>query len=517
MKRFIHRFSNQVTGILNGFDRLVFRGRLRLLTGVRGMAHFLSLQGIRLTDFREYVLDLSEQLKCSSIKEAEKIGRPIIYVESSKQNKEEIALKVVREQEIKSGLIAVLKSVELCKTYEIYRDKRTKHIDLAKGIRKCLYFYHYYFHPEFGFINARIQTWLPFDIQICINGREWLSRKLEKANIDYRRADNCFTWLENPQKAQDLMDSQLKIDWVKSFTRIGRQLNPAHTQIFRKVPLEYYWTVYQSEWATDLIFKSSIGITQLQSQLAHYGITHFSSPDVMRFLGRKVMPSFKGEIISSFKDRPEGIRIKHYAGYNSVKLYDKAGSVLRVETTINTPYDLKVYRPKENDPDGECAWRPLRKGIADLYRRAQYSQSCNERYLDSFVEFELTTSLGELLRTLSKRQKWHDQTIRGLRPWENSEDFQLLKSISRGEFKISGFRNKNLQELLFKGSAADAPEKRRRSSKVSRLIRILRAHHLIKKIPSTYRYTLTTRGTQILNTLFSMDQLTLKQLQEAAA
>jgi len=517
MRRFIQRFSDQVTGILSGFDRLVFRGRLRLLTGVRGMAHFLSLQGIRLTEFREYVLDVSEQLKSSSVREAEKMGRPVIYVESPKQNKEEIALKVVQKQKIERGLIAVLKSVELCKTYEICRDKNTKHIDLIKGIRKCLYFYHYYFHPEFGFINARIQTWFPFDIQICINGREWLSKKLDKANLDYRRTDNCFTWLEDSITAQKLMDAQLKLDWVKTFQRIARQLNPAHCQIFKKVPLDYYWTVYQSEWATDLIFKNSSELAQLHPQLAQYGITHFSSPDVMRFLGRRVNPSFKGEIISSFKDRPEGIRIKHYAGYNSVKLYDKAGKVLRVETTINTPYDLKVYRPKENDPSGECAWRVLRKGIADLYRRAEYSQACNDRYLDAFVEFELTTSLGDLMRNLSKRQKWNGRTVRGLRPWENSEDLLLLKAISRGEFKISGFRNKNLQELLFKETVVDQKEKHRRSSKVSRLIRMLRAHHLIKKIPSTYRYILTARGTQVVNTLFSLDQLTLKQLQHAAA
>jgi hypothetical protein len=517
MRRFIQRFSDQVTGILSGFDRLVFRGRLRLLTGVRGMAHFLSLQGIRLTEFREYVLDISDQLKSSSIREAEKIGRPVIYLTSAKENKEEIALKIAQEDKIQSGLITVLKSLELCKTYTIYRDKSTKQIDLAKQIRKCLYFYHYYFHSEFGLINARIQTWIPFDIQICINGREWLSRKLDKASIGYRRTDNCFTWIEDPKRAQTLMENQLKLDWVRTFTHIARQLNPAHCQIFRKIPLEYYWTVYQSEWATDLMFKSSRQIGPLHSQLAHYGITHFSSSDVMRFLGRRVSPAFKGEIISSFKDRPEGIRIKHYAGYNSVKLYDKAGSVLRVETTINTPYDLKVYRPKENDPSGECAWRPLRKGIADLYRRAQYSQACNERYLDAFVEFELNASLGELLRDLSKRQKWKGRTARGLRPWENPEDFLLLKSISRGEFKISGFRNKNLQEIFFKDSVVDPKEKRRRSSKVSRLIRILRAHGLVRKIASAYRYTLTTRGTQVLNTLFSLDQLTLNQLQQAIA
>jgi hypothetical protein len=517
MKRFIQRFEDKVTGILSGFDRLVFRGGIRLLGSVQGMAHFLCLQGIRLKEFGGYAQEATEQLKRASVAEAERTGRPVIYVESAKRDKEEIALRVAREDKITSGLIAIVSSVELCKGYDIYRNRETQHIELTRRTRKCLYLYHYYFHPEFGLMNARIQTWLPFDIQICLNGREWLAKAMDKAKIDYIRRDNCFTWLEDCRKAQRLLDGQLKLNWAGRLDRIARQLNPAHARIFQKVPLDYYWTVHQSEWATDLTFGHSVDVAQLQADLAQLGITHFSSPDVMRFLGKKVSPVFKGEIISSFKNRPEGIRIKHFVGYNSVKLYDKAGSVLRVETTINTPYDLKVYRPKENDPDGEPSWRPLRKGIADLYRRAQYSQACNERYLDALAAFDSATPLGRLLREISAPAKSNGRTVRGLRPWENPFDLRVLQTISRGEFKLSGFRNKNLQQFLFDRPATDLKDKRSRSSRISRLLRILRAHHLIKRIPRTYRYMLTARGTEILNTLFAVDKIKLEQLHNAVA
>ena len=105
------------------------------------------------------------------------------------------------------------------------------------------------------------------------------------------------------------------------------------------------------------------------------GMQTFSSGDVMRFLGRKVHGNFEGEIVSDFKNRPEGIRIKHRVNDNSVKAYDKAGNCLRVETTMNDPGDFKVFRTKEGDPDGKPDWLPLRRGIADLYRRAQVCQA----------------------------------------------------------------------------------------------------------------------------------------------
>jgi len=192
------------------------------------------------------------------------------------------------------------------------------------------------------------------------------------------------------------MDRQLKSAWPKLLGRIARMLNPAHGSIFEDFPVDYYWSVYQSEWATDAMFKNSSALAEIYPALVQHGITAFSSPDVMRFLGKKVHGAYQGEIISDFKDRPEGVRIKHRVGLNSVKLYDKQGSVLRAETTINNPYGFKVFRPVEGDAGGRCAWRLMRKGIADLHRRSRVSQASNERYLDAPASVDTSTPLGKL-------------------------------------------------------------------------------------------------------------------------
>src|ERR1044071_9488595 len=169
------------------------------------------------------------------------------------------------------------------------------------------------------------------------------------------------------------------------------EIYPLHKKIFRASPMDYYWTAYQTELATDVLFRDPKSLAGIYPQLVRYAMNAFKSPDVMRFLAQKTPGNFTGEIVSSFKDRAEGVRIKHWLRGNSIKMYDKAGSVFRVETTIGDPTDFKVLRPRQDDPDGNLEWLPLRKGVADLHRRAQVSQRSNHTYLNALAAVGDTT------------------------------------------------------------------------------------------------------------------------------
>jgi hypothetical protein len=240
---------------------------------------------------------------------------------------------------------------------------------------KCLFLYHYQIHPILGFLHARIQTWFPFAIQICLNGREWLACQMQAAGLHYLRQDNCFPWIANWTKAQHLMDRQLKTRWPKRLNGIARQLHPIPAETFRKYPASYYWSTYQHEWALDVIFHHAADLRRFYPRWLNHAMTTFSSPDVMRFLGKhtnlsgQLHQSFSGEVVSDFKRRAEGVRVKHSVNRNSVKLYHKAytpqGSVLRAEATFHNGDDFRVYRRKEGDRKGPRAWRRLRRGVAD--------------------------------------------------------------------------------------------------------------------------------------------------------
>ena len=212
------------------------------------------------------------------------------------------------------------------------------------------------------------------------------------------------------------MDRQLAIGWKRALDDLARLLNPLHGQIFKTWPQSYYWSAYQSEWATG---------------------------------------NFTGELVTSFKDRPEGVRVKHWVRGNSIKMYDKAGSILRVETTIAKTTDFKVFRPLQNDPNGRLSWRPLRKGVADLHRRAQVSQRSNDNYLEALAAVDDSTPLSQLLDQVSRPAQYRGRRVRALRVGD-PDDIALLQAISRGECATAGFRNRDLRALLH-------PSKRNRS------------------------------------------------------
>ena len=525
MEEFIAKHGEEIAGVLSGFDRLVFRGTLRSISYAEGMMSYLWANQVRLTEFGRHVQRVSERLKQACRAKAAAVGRPVQYLAAAGESKEKIAREIAAREKIAEGLVCVLSCVEPCRTFEVYRNREEKKLQLVSRIRKCLFLYQYWKHAEFGFMNARIQTWFPFSIQVCVNGREWLGRQMDRAGMPYVRRDNCFPWVEDWGQAQKLLQEQLRTNWAKWLGRMARELNPVQAQMFRHFPVSYYWTTYQSEWAIDVVFRQAGVLRRLYPRLVHYGMTTLGSSDVLRYLGRRVTlegevpKSFRGEVVSGLKWREEGVRIKHSVNGNSVKMYDKAftevGSVLRAETTIQHAGEFRVYRRKEGDGKGKKSWRVLRGGAADLHRRAEISQRAAERYLDALAGVDEQTTLEELIARLGRPREWRGRRVRALRPL--GDDRALLEVIRRGEFTLNGFRNRDVQKFFFAAAAGDRREARRRSAWVSRKLRLLRAHGLIRKVPGTYRYQLTENGQKASAAILAALHSTVRELLPEAA
>ena len=516
MEQFTAKHKESVIGVLNGWDRIVFRGTYRILCVASGMMHYLWHASVLLKDFGAHAEAMTAALLKASLETAHRYERPVRYLPSSATRKEDVARAILREAPVESGLVCVLKCVEPCMSFEIHRSRAKKKLELRPKARKCLHLYHYYLDPHFGLMNARIQTWFPFSVQVCLNGREWLARRMDKARLGYERHDNCFPWIEDFGKAQCLMDELLELNWPSFLSGIAQQLNPAAQTMFAPLRVSYYWSAHQTEWATDVAFCSHQALASIYPQLAWGAITSFSSPDVMRFLGRGFNSRFSGEVVSDFKDRPEGIRVKHRANANSVKMYDKGPNILRIETTINKPGDLKVYRTSENDPQGDMKWRPMRKGVADLHRRAQVSHNTNERYLDALAQLDTTIRLEELLAPVSRPCKRNGKKVRPLRLW-TEQDQALLEAINRPEFLLAGIRNRDLAQILYPGTQTTPQSRRRAAARVSYRIHILRAHGLLAKLPNTRRYRTTSKGRKIASAAILSQKVTVQQLTQAAA
>lgn len=525
MNEFIARYRDQISGVITGFDRLVFRGNLAL-NHEAGMKGYLWANSIAWKDYAKHVEEVSQRVKQASLASMQACNRPIHYLSSGKDSKEQLARAIAQRDGITSGPVCAFTAVEPCFSWRVAGDRESLKLQLKRAWRQCLFVYHYWIDAVFGFMSARLQTWFPFPLYVFLNGREWLARQMDQIGLRYQRHDNCFSWIDDFPRAQTLMEDQLKTDWVRSLDGCAQRIHPLFSELFANYPMSYYWTAFQSEWAMDIVFRDPEQLRHLYPQLIHLGMISFSSPDVMRFMDKKV--SRKGlvcgphmqEVVSDLKLRREGVRIKHRLGKNSIKLYDKAysemGAVLRPELTLNAPQQFRVFRHKTGQEEGPMQWRQLRAGIADLHRRAEVSQKALDRYCTALAQVDDTTTLRELTASIEKRVRWQGRPVRALHPFE-AGDLALLEAVNRGEFAINGVRNRDLQTLLFPIPPSNKAEARRRSATISRKLRLLRAHGILQKLPHTHRYQISDKGRLTLNAVLSAQRITTQQLTTLAA
>ena len=519
MQQFIDKFEKDIQGVLSGFDRVVFRGTLPRLSYPGGMKLYLIQNKILCKHYEDHVKAVSQKVKKASLAPFQQQGLPVKHV-YARDDKEQIARAVASERGITTGDVCALTTMEMAPTFQHDQTQ------MAMRPRPCLTVYHYRIDPEFGWMHARIQTWFPFCVHVCINGREWLSRRMDQEGLHYFRQDNCFPWIENVARAQQLVQEQLTVNWTGKLQAFAQRLNPLHAEIFRNYSSSYYWTAYQCEWATDVMFRPGT-LARLSPLFLQQAMLGLSSPDVMRFLGRRVngngqIPAhFGGELTMDFKSRVTGDRVKYRMEGNSLKGYGKASTpvadLFRVETTTQNVECFKVYRPVEGGAEDELRWQRMRRGVADLFRRAEVSQKINQRFYDALAAVDDSTRFSEFTRALARPCQHQGRRVRALHLFRE-DDHQLLQAVNRGEFILRGLRNRDLQALLYPPVPANAPlsvqERRRRSAAISRKLRLLRAHGLIQKVPKTHRYQVTPHGRVAITAILTMDRASIAALSQ---
>jgi hypothetical protein len=344
--------------------------------------------------------------------------------------------------------------------------------------------------------------------------------------------------VDDLEAAQQFLNQQLTVSWPTLLQDLVRQVHPAHESIFANCPeqaRQYYWSVAESEWASDVLFRDEADVLPLAQRLAAYSLRVHGPAEVIRFLGRTVradgLPrgNFRGQLQSDARLFEQGLRIKHRINANSVKMYNRPG-VLRFETTLTNPDEFKVWRTPENAPaDTPPQWLRLRKGIADVHRRAQVSQASNDRFAtaQAAVLSEDTTPLKDLTATLCRRvtrpgrekpdgTRTASRSFRALNPLA-PDDIQLLTVISQPKFGIAGLRNADVRQELFGADPTDAQQLRRRSSAISRKLALLRAHGLLEKVAKSHHYRVTPKGRQSLTALLAAANANAIQLNNLAA
>lgn len=515
------------TAVLSGWDRLRFCGTLRPLFNPKWMEAHLGVSKVLLKDFRTHAEELTEQIHAQAVAAALAVGRPYRFLRTSRISKEQVARELMERDHVRAGLVTVLGAVEPCLTMTVRLNRETGRLQPRLEDRQALHLYHYLVHPQFGLCHVRVQTWYPFTVEVWVNGREWLARQMDAAGLAYVRRDNCFTHLSDPARAQSLCDAQSRVDWPKLLDGLLAHAHPLHRQITRPLHLHYYWSVLQSEYATDLICKDPATLAQIYPQWVRHGMQSFGSVDLMRFLGHRVPATtgrvhrnFAKEVTTRYRDRPEGLRIKHWVGQNLIKLYDKVGRILRLETTLNVPGIFKLWlgpvKNKRGRPTKKDAWRRLRRSVTDLPARAALSLAANGRYLLALAATRGGRALGETVASICRPVTCQGQRFRAMRPLVPQE-MAVLTTINRGDFTVEGFRNADIRRALFAHPATTPEDKLRQSTAAGRCLRRLRAHGMIRKVPGRHRYLVTQKGREVITLLLCAQHADVEKLAAMAA
>jgi len=317
MNLFVTKFRDVIKGVLNGFDRMVFKGSVLPLSFADGAMRFFASHGIRNKDFKTWAMAQTEEVLAGAQGFAESQGveriEPIVF---SALRKEDIAHKRQQERGLNSGLIGVWSATESCWSYKACYSAERGHPALRRNWTKCKHLYFYFDHPQYGFMNIRLQTWFPYHIQICLNGREWLRRSLEQAGRDFLVRGNKFLHIDDYAFAQQQLDLQLDTRWEPMLSGFLCDVFPAKETILGP-HLSYYWTLWQSEWATDLIYSSAKDIAPIAESLLRHAFMTGTGDRVLRYLDRPLRldgtprADMNHDVLSRLLHFQDGLRMRH--------------------------------------------------------------------------------------------------------------------------------------------------------------------------------------------------------------
>jgi len=521
MDTFLQRFGGKIKGVITGFDRIVFKGCIRPLMYAEGAMSFFRSRGVLNKDYKSWVMEQSATLVGAADRYARSAcGCGIIPIPSCHERKETLAHDRQKARGVKQGLIGVWSCLEACSTYRAGYDAQAGFPQLRSEYSRCKHLYFYYDHAEYGFMSIRVQTWFPYGIQIAINGREWLRRAMQKQGIDYVLHGNKFLHIADYRKAQKCLDAQTDTRWVKLLTGFLPAVFPSMTQTLGP-QVSYYWTLWQSEWATDYVFDAPAALKPLTDSLLRHALMTGTCDRVLRYMGRPVdvdgqpHPLANPDILTRANAWHEGIRIRHWVDKNSVKLYNEH-NVLRAEMTMNNPGMFRVWRYPEGQPHSGAKKRmALRKGLADIPLRSQVAAEVNQRFMEQMATLRDDTPLRTLLQDVTVP---FTQTKRRIRALDiTGKDRELLQAIADPLYAVGGLTNKHLQQSLASSAWAKKGTRKQLAARISRHLRLLRDHGLLRKMPNQRKYSLTDKGRTLTTALNALLAVSIQQLTEHAA
>ena len=477
--------QEDIYGTISCYDRIIINGTADKLGYAGGMTSFFYEMGIKIFDFAKIFTPITEHIKENTEKIAEENGIKIEYIrQAGAFRKEDKIAEIIKERGSQEGLVHIFSALETTNTYRPWHDKSTGKTFFKNDQTKCLHYYFYFIDRELGLCFLKVATIAPYKTVFYFNGHNLLETKLLKHNIAFQKTDNTFTYIENFAQAQKLSDN-IKVEDIHTALDI---FVSRYCPLPNEWGLRFNYTIGQVEYATDIVFKNSDSLKALYENIIKTAMHTVMPDDIANFLGKRFSVLFEGEAGSKCNKRIFGTRIKHQMGEISVKVYDKFGRVLRIEVTSNNVSKLKSFREvQKRDGTTQTKMAPVKKSIYSLFVLTQIFKNINKRYLEFISSFDDPTDGLKNLDKVVEPIEENNRNYKGFNFFSKGDE-KILVSIADGKFTLKGITNKELRKMI--------PEKT--VGQLSRILKRLRIHGLIKKVSKTYKYYLTALGKQII-------------------
>ena len=484
--KFIQKYEEKISGCISCFDRIIISGSLNKWGYKDGMFSYLMRNNIRIMDFQKFGKGYTDKLKENIEKIAKAEAIEIEHIRNpGKFDKEKEVKKAIEKTNKQEGIIKIYSSMEISSSYESNWNNKTKKVSLKVIRPRILNYYIYFWDRSLGLCFIRIPTWLPCSIQFYFNGHNYLAYKLNKHKIDYQMEDNAFIYISDYETAQKLSDDVRAKQLHEWLDKIIERYIP----FLKETGQSYRWTILQSEYSTDIIFKDKNDLRLLYESLTINAIHSVKPENIATFFSRALAAHYQGDVGTRYNKKIQSTRIKHYMGANSIKMYDKASVVLRIETTVNDIYQFPSYREVVTRTGQKVLKHTImKKNIYSFFELSKLCKSSNHRYMEFISSFDDNLSGKHNLNKISEKIYQEGRSYKGFNFFD-CFDLNLLLAINSGEFNINGFRNKSLKNKLHQQVS---------SPTVSRLLKRLRLHGLIKRVKNTLKYYLTSLGRKVI-------------------
>ena len=357
MEHFRRLFGSLLALVYHCFDRVVIQGYLPLLTRPEHIVHFFrdvhGVYPITKEALAQRTLEYQQWVEAF----ARNHGIPIQWPEKGIKNEDYVrpyCLSMERRQRF--GVYFIFKSMEQGPTFRSRLPQYpTDDPDYRILSRKRSRYTHYYFYIRdevLGPLVMCVGSFLPFQTRYWINGHHFIAGELQRQGIRFRKDDNAFLGVSDPQALQaaaDRLSPEVIRPRLDYWTLL---LGPKFSKKDRvAINLRRGYSLNQVEYCRNFIFRRDFPIHKIFERSCELGVFCLTADKIAHIFGVRKHKRIRGKLHSMLEKLDHGHHVlRVYCKSLVARMYEKFATFLRLEICVNRMKDL---RPEQGAGESE--------------------------------------------------------------------------------------------------------------------------------------------------------------------